>query len=133
MEHRSVGELMAEAIGKIREMVDANTVVGEAIIAGDITMIPISNISIGLGSGGVDVAGKSPKSGDGNVLSGGIGAGIKITPVAFLVVKGDTVKMLPMAQPANGPLGRVVEMVPDLVEKVSEFIESRKKDGDEAE
>ena len=132
MEKQSIGEVLAAAIEKVRGMMDANTVVGEPIVAGDITMVPISNISVGFGSGGADVAGKSPK-GDGDFFSGGIGAGIKVTPVAFLVIKGDTVKMLPMASPTNGPLDRVVEMVPDLVEKVSGYLESRKKGDSEEE
>ena len=57
-----VSELMAETIEKIKEAVDANTVVGEPIVAGEITLIPVSKISLGFGTGGSEMGGKTPKA-----------------------------------------------------------------------
>ena len=69
-----VSELMAETIEKIKEAVDANTVVGEPIVAGEITLIPVSKISLGFGTGGSEMGGKTPKVMGENPFGGGGGA-----------------------------------------------------------
>ena len=71
-----VSELMAETIEKIKEAVDANTVVGEPIVAGEITLIPVSKISLGFGTGGSEMGGKTPKIMGENPFGGGGGAGL---------------------------------------------------------
>ena len=76
-----VSELMAETIEKIKEAVDANTVVGEPIVAGEITLIPVSKISLGFGTGGSEM-GENPEGHGGESLGGG-GAGLKVTPGVF--------------------------------------------------
>ena len=80
-----VSELMSETIQRIREAVDANTVVGTPIVAGEITLIPVSRISLGFGTAGSEVGGKTPKALGENPFGGGGGAGLKIIPVCFLV------------------------------------------------
>ena len=72
--------MLESTIAKIREMVDSNTVVGEPIQTVDgVTIIPVSKISIGLGGGGSDfVSSKAPAQ---NPFGGGVGAGVKVTPV----------------------------------------------------
>ena len=89
-----VSELMAETIEKIKEAVDANTVVGEPIVAGEITLIPVSKISLGFGTGGSEMGGKTPKVMGENPFGGGGGAGLKVTPVCFLVINAGMVKVL---------------------------------------
>ena len=79
-----VNELMAETIRRIREAVDANTVVGEPIVAGEITLVPVSKISFGFGTGGSEFGGKAPKPLGENPFGGGGGAGVKVTPVFSL-------------------------------------------------
>lgn len=116
--------MLENTIAKIREMVDANSVVGEPITAGDVTIVPISKISIGLGGGGSDFTTKNSANRE-NPFGGGVGAGVKVTPVAFLVVKEGSVRMLPVAAPANTTVDRLVEMIPDTLDKISEFIDSR--------
>ena len=121
-----INDLLSETIQKIRETVDANTVVGEPIQAGEITLIPVSKISFGFGTGASEFGGKAPKSPGENPFGGGGGAGVKVTPVCFLAVSGAEVKMLPVeAAPVTG-VDRVVDMIPDAVSKISEFIEKRK-------
>ena len=56
---------------------------------------------------------------------GGVGAGVKVTPVAFLVIKEGSVRMLPVANPANTTADRLVEMIPDTLDKIAAFIDSR--------
>lgn len=117
--------MLDSTISKIREMVDSNSVVGEAITTADgVTIIPISKISIGLGGGGSDFVSKHPNQKE-NPFGGGVGAGVKVTPVAFLIVKDGTVRVMPVATPANTTADRLVEMVPETLDKIAAFIDSR--------
>ena len=127
---QNLPNMLESTIAKIREMVDVNSVVGEPITAGDVTIIPISKVSVGLGGGGSDYVSKNMNKAE-NPFGGGVGAGVKVTPVAFLIIKEGSVRMLPVATPANTTADRLVEQVPDLLDKVSAFIESKtKKDGE---
>ena len=112
-------------IAKIREMVDVNSVVGDPITTADgVTIIPISKVSIGLGGGGSDFVSRHVNHQE-NPFGGGVGAGIKVTPVAFLIIKEGNVRMRPVAAPANTTADRLVEMVPDTLDKIASFIDSR--------
>ena len=114
--------MLDSTIAKIREMVDVNSVVGEPITTADgVTIIPVSKVSVGFGGGGSDF---STKNGD-NPFGGGVGAGVKVTPIAFLIVKEGSVRMIPVATPANTTADRLVEMVPDTLDKIAAFIDSR--------
>lgn len=134
MEHNHpIHDLMSTTMQKIREMVDANTIVGDPIPAGDgVTLIPVSRLSFGFASGGSDFTAKNQKPDATNAFGGGSGAGVTITPVAFLIVKGDSVKLLPVSLPAGSTIDRVVELVPDLVDKVTGFIEKQQGKDKEA-
>lgn len=122
---KNLPNMLESTIAKIREMVDANSVVGEAITTPEgVTIIPISKISIGMGGGGSDFTTKNG-NGQENPFGGGVGAGVKVTPVAFLVIKEGSVRMLPVATPANTTADRIVEMVPDTLDKIAAFIDSR--------
>ncbi|MBQ1950224.1 MAG: GerW family sporulation protein [Clostridia bacterium] len=119
----NVEGLMGVSVEKIREMVDANTVVGTPINLPDgTTLIPVSKISYGFASGGSDLPSKTTNG----LFGGGAGAGITITPVAFLSIKDGQVNMLPVvAKPDTAD--RVVSMVPDMVDKISEKFSKKKK------
>ena len=106
-----VSELMAETIEKIKEAVDANTVVGEPIVAGEITLIPVSKISLGFGTGGSEMGGKTPKIMGENPFGGGGGAGLKVTPVCFLVINAGMVKVLPVDTSHETSLDGVVDLM----------------------
>jgi sporulation protein YtfJ len=123
-----INEMMATTIQKVRDLVDANTIIGEPIVSGSITLIPVSKLSFGFGTGGSEFSVKNQKPEQDNAFGGGGGAGVKITPVAFLVLSGDSVKLLPMSAPADTTLDRVVDMVPELVDKVSDFFDKKSKD-----
>jgi len=127
---QNLPNMLDNTIAKIREMVDSNSVVGEPIVTGEgITIIPISKISIGLGGGGSDFVSKHPNQQE-NPFGGGVGAGVKVTPVAFLIVKDGNVRMIPVATPANTTADRLVEMVPDTLDKLAAFVDSRTKKGE---
>ena len=124
---QNLPNMLENTIAKIREMVDSNSVVGDAITTPDgVTIIPISKISIGLGGGGSDFVSKNTNRQE-NPFGGGVGAGVKVTPVAFLVIKEGNVRMLPVAAPASTTADRIVEMVPDTLDKIAAFIDSRSK------
>lgn len=128
---QNLPNMLDKTISKLREMVNANTVVGEPIVTNDgVTIIPISNISIGFGGGGSDFVSKNVNHQD-NPFGGGVGGGVKVKPVAFLIVKDGAVRMLPVAAPANTTADRIVEMVPDTLDKIAAFIDSHTKKKDE--
>lgn len=111
---------------KVREMMDANTVVGTPITTGDVTIIPISKVSMGFGGGGSDYNAKAPAK-QANPFGGGAGVGVKVDPVCFLICKGESVRMMPVASAPSTTVDRVVEMLPDVLDKLSDFIDSHKK------
>ena len=121
-----INDLMAETIQKIRETVDANTVVGEPIRAGDVVLIPVSRISFGFATGASEFGGKAPKAPGDNPFGGGGGAGVKVDPVCFLAVSGTNVKVLPVEMPPLTGVDKVVDMIPDAVTKISGILEKRK-------
>lgn len=122
---QNISNMMQNMISKIREMLDANSVVGQPITLPDgVTIIPVSKVSVGFGGGGSDYA-KSAK----DDFGGGVGGGVKVTPICFLIVKDGNVRMMPVAVPANTTADRIVEMVPDTLDKISAFLDSHiKKD-----
>lgn len=117
--------MLDATIQKIREMVDVNSVIGEPIMTPDgVTIIPVSKVSVGFGGGGSDFASKSADKE--NPFGGGVGGGVKVTPICFLVVKDGTVRMMSVPQPANSSAERLVEMLPDTLEKINSFVETKK-------
>ena len=116
-----LSELMGAAMEKVHEMVDTNTIVGQPITTPDgVTLIPISKVSFGFGGGGGDY-GKAPKENFG----GGAGAGVKIDPVAFLVIKDGITRVMPVSVPPASTLERVVDMVPEIMDKVEKYIDKK--------
>lgn len=116
-------------MAKVRDMMDANTVVGQPIEAGGVTVIPVCKISIGYGSGGSDFAQKNQKPENPNAFGGGAGMGVSITPISFLVIRDGNVRMVSVDQPASTVADRVIDLVPGVVDKVSAMV-SKKKDGE---
>ena len=123
--------LMTTAMNNIRDMVDVNTIIGEAIEApGNIMIIPISKASFGFASGGSEFNGetlneytKKDKEEQAQYrlpFGGGSGAGVSINPVAFLVINGENVKLLPVTH--SSAIDKLLDYVPDLIEKVNTII-----------
>lgn len=100
-----LNDLMQTAMEKVREMVDTNTIVGQPITTPDgVTLIPISKVSFGFGGAGGDYGKTQPKD-----FGGGSAAGVKIDPVAFLVIRDGITRVLPVAVPPGihvGPCSR---------------------------
>ncbi len=122
----TLSELMQTSMSKVREMVDSNTIIGQPITTPDgVTLIPVSRLSFGFGCGGGDYGKQAPKFG------GASTAGVRVEPVAFLVIKDGVTRVLPVAMPAVGTFDRVIDMVPEVMDRVENFIEKRKTEKEE--
>lgn len=124
---QKLGDIVESALNSIKEIADVNTVVGDPINAGNgVTIIPVTNVSIGFASGGVDNLGKrtTEKSQSMNFAGGG-GTGIKITPVGFLVVKADGDVAFLAASAPQKP--EKIDSIFDFIERSPELINKFKK------
>lgn len=118
-----LGELTESSMKNLQALIDSNTVIGKEVITPDGTVIlPVSKVSFGFGSGGSDLPASQKE-----LFGGGSGAGVTITPIAFLVVKNGDVRLL-QVQSYSNTADRVVGMVPEVVDKVSGLIAGHKKD-----
>ena len=124
---QNASNMLENAIAKIREMVDVNSVIGEPITADGVTIIPVSKVSVGFGGGGSDYVSENTNNPNNHPFGCGVGGGVKVTPVAFLIIKDGSVRMLPVATPANTTADRLVEMIPDTLDKISAFVDSHTK------
>ena len=115
--------MMDVTLSKIKDMVDVSTIIGDPIMAGETTIIPISKMAYGFASGGSDFDGKSGH----RCFGGGGGAGVTIQPVAFLVIHGSNVRLLQIDNNMNS-LDKAVGMIPNLVDKVSDLLAGAPKD-----
>lgn len=121
-------EMMTGAIGKIRDMADVNTIIGDPIQTPEgVMIIPVSKVKYGFAGGGSDFATKNYPANKDNTFGGGTGASVSITPVAFLIVKGDSVRLMPVAEPASNSLERLIEMLPELIDQVSSLAKKKEK------
>jgi len=128
MKEQSASGILATAIEKIKDMVDCQTIVGDPIDAGEgIRVIPISKVTYGFASGGSDFPTKSSK----DLFGGGGGAGVTIQPVAFLVVNNGDVSVKYISEGADNSAERIIGMVPEVVDKVSDVV-SKLKNKDNA-
>lgn len=119
-------------IQKIREMVDVNSVIGQPIHTPDgVTIIPVSRVSVGFGGGGADFSSK--RGNEEPPFGGGVGAGVKVSPICFLVIKDGNVRMMAVPEPASSTADRIVEMMPDTLEKLQAVLNGNRGDGKTAE
>lgn len=127
MENHPINDLMGTVMSKLRDMADVSTVIGESITTPDgITIIPVSRVSMGFASGGSDFTGKNQKDGQPNPFGGGSGAGVKIDPLAFVVIKDAQVRVMTIEPPAANTIDRIIDGAPEIVDKISAMIDKRK-------
>ncbi len=122
MDH-PINGLMDTTMKKIKEMIDVNTIIGDPITTPDgTTIIPVSKVSYGFASGGSDLPTKKESK---ECFGGGSGAGVTINPVAFLYVSKGDVKLIPIEK-YDGAMDRIVSMVPEIFDKVTELFKKDK-------
>jgi len=125
MDKNPIGELMQNTMESVKNMLKVDTVVGDPIFTPDgITLVPISRISVGFGGGGVEVSNK--KIGESRPYGGGNATGVKIDPIGFLVIKEGVVRMINVAPPASNTVDRIIDLVPQVMDRVDAFIEKQK-------
>ena len=119
--------LMGEAMGNLKQMIDVNTIVGEPIITPDgTTVIPVSKVAFGFGAGGSEFSAKSDDSkSERPMFGGGCGGGVSVNPIAFLVIKNDSIRLLPVSNSIS-TVDRVVDLVPEALNKFNNFLSKRK-------
>ena len=119
---REIDELIRTAMDSLREMVDVNTRVGEAIGGGNgAVVIPVSKLTCGFIAGGGDLCAKRGEQ----PFLGGSGAGLHVQPVCFLVLNGDDIHLIPICDAS--PVDRVVDSIPALAEKVCRLVSDRRE------
>ncbi len=123
MSESNLKGIMETTMDKVRAMVDADTVVGSPIMAGEVTLFPISKVSFGLATGGSDFPSKTRN----DLFGGGGGAGVTITPIAFLAVSGENVHMMPIYSQMNS-LDKAINMAPELIDKVKTLFSKKKEE-----
>lgn len=130
MSEHPIENLMITAMSSIKDMIDVNTIIGEPIEANNnIVIIPISKVSFGFAAGGSEFNGETikeynRKDKDEEIeyklpFGGGAGAGVSINPVAFLVVQGETVKLIPVDHDSS--FDKLLDYVPDLMQRINEM------------
>ena len=118
-----MAEFLQTSMSKIKEMVDVNTIVGEPVTTPDgVTLVPVSRVTFGFGGGGGDLV--KQRSG----FTGGCAAAVKIEPIGFLVIRNGVVNMLNIQPPASNTLDRIVDLIPQLMDK-AEQLRDKKAEG----
>lgn len=123
MKETPVNKIMESTLEKMRQMVDTSTIIGEPMVTGDVTLIPVSKVSYGFTSGGTDLPSKS----NAELFGGGGGGGITIQPVAFIVIERGKCRMMQINNYTSSA-DRAIAMIPELVDKVTELLKGDKND-----
>ncbi|QEY34023.1 sporulation protein YtfJ [Caproiciproducens galactitolivorans] len=127
MSEHPIEGMMNTTLEKIKQMVDINSIVGDPITSPDGSIIiPISKISYGFASGGSDFPTKTQS--EKTFFGGGTGAGVSISPVAFITICNGEVKMLQI-DPYNNTADRIIGMFPEVMDKIGGMFGSKKGDG----
>lgn len=124
MSDNSIQNIMSITLDKIRALADAQTIIGDQIALPDgVVLIPVSKMSVGLASGGSDFAVKNQTE---KLFGGGGGAGVSITPVAFIAVKDGEVRVMPIYKDASA-MDRAVNLVPELFDRITALFQKKKE------
>ncbi len=132
MSENKISDIISTSLEKIKALADGETVIGNPIsLPNGTTIIPVSKVSMGFASGGVDYSGKKAAVGAQN-FGGGGGTGITVTPISFLIVSPDGgVQLMPISNPAQADtvdkVTSFIERTPDLLEKIKKVFVSEKK------
>ena len=121
MKETPVNKIMESTLDKMRDMVDVSTIIGEPVVTGNTTLIPVSKVSYGFTLGGTDL----PSKQNAELFGGAGGGGISITPVAFIVIENGKCRMMQINNYTSSA-DRAIAMIPELVDKLTELITAKK-------
>ena len=124
----TIQDIISEVTKELENIVSAKTVIGEPIVAGGKTLIPITKISVGFGSGGFENGG-APSSGESkSPYGGGGGAGAKIEPIAFIVIDDDKTEILTLKEShLEDEIAKFISMIPGIVDRVKSTKKEKSK------
>ena len=126
MSEHPIEGLMTTAMNSIQDMIDVNTIIGEPIeTSNNIVIIPISKVSFGFATGGADINNKNISK-ENYPFGGGSGAGVTVKPVAFLVVNGNSIKLIPVDQVNSSD--KIVEAIPQVLEMIKSLGKKNKEE-----
>jgi uncharacterized spore protein YtfJ len=115
----SLSEILKTALDQMQYIAKTKTIFGDPIEIGDITLIPVSKVSIGFAAGG---ANSEKKSGAGT----GTGGGVQVTPVAFISISGEKVQIHSLEK-SDPTFSKILSMAPDIIKRVSKFVDKKDK------
>ena len=118
----NVVDILKGVVGELKEIAKSETVIGDAVTVGEMTVIPVVKISVGFGAGGGQ--GEHEKTGAG--FGGGGGGGARIEPVAFIILDKTGASLLPVSK---GKWEGIIDAIPGLAKKISKLKEKFKSDG----
>lgn len=123
MTNQPLGNMMETAMDKIRSMVETNTVIGAPITTPEgMTSIPVSRVTFGFASGGSDTTASSAKP----CVWGGSGAGVKVEPIGFLMVRDGNARLVSIQSPACTASDRMLDILPDVLDRMESYVEKFK-------
>lgn len=133
MDNHPIENLLKNTMENLKDMIDVNTIVGDAVESKDGSLIiPISKVSFGFVSGGSEFSTESENSSNSEYpFGGGSGAGVNVKPVAFLVIKGDSVRLLSLNP--NNTYDKIIDSVPQVMDLIKGMVANCKKNSCHAE
>ncbi len=119
-----IERIMDNAFGKIRTLVEADTVIGTPVVTSDgVSIIPVSKVTAGFLTGGGEYSDMSRQSYTEYPFAGGSGAGVSVSPIGFLISDGKTVKLVNVDD--KNPLEQILDVVPDIIEGLLDGINKK--------
>lgn len=122
MSDNKIQAILDTTMDKLKAMVNADVITGNPIVVDGMTLIPVSKVAYGIATGGSDFATKNQKG----LFGGGSGAGVTVSPIAFMVIKDGNVKMIPIYNELT-TLEKAVNMAPEIIDKAKEIFSKDKE------
>lgn len=119
MAEHNIEAIMNVTLENLKAMVDADTIIGTPVVVGNVTLIPVSKVSFGLATGGSDFPSKTN-----TIFGGGGGAGVTVTPVAFISICDTNVRMLQVDADYT-TVEKIIDRAPEMINKVKELFEKK--------
>ncbi len=122
MSDNKIQAILDTTMDKLKAMVNADVITGDPIVVDGLTLIPVSKVAYGIATGGSDFATKNQQG----LFGGGSGAGVTVSPIAFMVIKDGNVKMVPIYNELT-TLEKAVTMAPEIIDKAKELFSKDKE------
>ena len=121
MSDNKIQAILDTTMDKLKAMVNADVITGDPIVVDGLTLIPVSKVAYGIATGGSDFATKNQQG----LFGGGSGAGVTVSPIAFMVIKDGNVKMVPIYNELT-TVEKAINMAPEIIDKAKEIFSKEK-------